>query len=54
MGMDDAEVGEFAYDYVEVSRDVVHGLEEDPEPASSERGSAMGLREKRDYDDARS
>ena len=55
MGMDDAEVGEFAYDYVEVSRDVVHGLEEDPEPANSERGSAMGLREKSlGYDDARS
>lgn len=51
MGMDDAEVGEFAYDYVEVSRDVVHGIEEEPEQINSERGSsAMGLREKSGYD----
>jgi Amt family ammonium transporter len=28
MGMDDTEVGEFAYDYVELSRDVVNGVEE--------------------------
>ncbi|EXJ59285.1 hypothetical protein A1O7_06717 [Cladophialophora yegresii CBS 114405] len=29
MGMDETEIGEFAYDYVELSRDVVNGLEED-------------------------
>ena len=34
MGMDDAEVGEFAYDYVELSRDVVHGLEDNDAPTS--------------------
>jgi Amt family ammonium transporter len=28
MGIDDAEVGEFAYDYVELSRDVVNGFED--------------------------
>ena len=28
MGMDETEVGEFAYDYVELSRDVVNGIEE--------------------------
>lgn len=28
MGMDDCEIGEFAYDYVELSRDVVNGIEE--------------------------
>ena len=25
LGMDDAEIGEFAYDYVELTRDVIHG-----------------------------
>ena len=46
MGIDDAEVGEFAYDYVEVSRDVVHGIEEpagDEEEANSGTGSASGI-----------
>jgi Amt family ammonium transporter len=46
MGMDDAEIGEFAYDYVEVSRDVVHGIEEDPDIIDTPDGSASGLREK--------
>jgi Amt family ammonium transporter len=27
MGIDDAEIGEFAYDYVEIRRDVVNGVE---------------------------
>ncbi|KAJ5902142.1 Ammonium transporter 1 [Penicillium taxi] len=27
MGIDDAEIGEFAYDYVEIRRDIVHGVE---------------------------
>jgi Amt family ammonium transporter len=27
MGIDDAEMGEFAYDYVEIRRDVVNGVE---------------------------
>ena len=46
MGMDDAEVGEFAYDYVEVSRDVVHGIEEEVDEPDTPDGSAAGLREK--------
>lgn len=33
MGIDDAEIGEFAYDYVEVRRDIISGIE------SSETGS---------------
>lgn len=37
LGMDDCELGEFAYDYVELTRDVVHGIEE-PEP---EHGGVM-------------
>jgi hypothetical protein len=49
MGMDDAEVGEFAYDYVEVSRDVVHGIEEEPDIEDTPDGSASGLREKQDF-----
>jgi ammonium transporter, Amt family len=49
MGIDDAEVGEFAYDYVEVSRDVVNGIE-DPDDLDSPEGSASGLREKTDYE----
>jgi Amt family ammonium transporter len=49
MGMDDAEVGEFAYDYVEVSRDVVHGIEEEVENADTPDGSASGLREKQGF-----
>merc|ERR1712072_607448 len=32
MGMDETEVGEFAYDYVEVARDVVHGVEHEAVP----------------------
>ena len=49
MGMDDAEVGEFAYDYVEVSRDVVNGVEEEQENADTPDGSASGLREKQAF-----
>ena len=45
MGMDDAEVGEFAYDYVELSRDVVNALEDGDAPTSE-----TGLREKTPYD----
>lgn len=26
--MDETEIGEFAYDYVELTRDVVHGVED--------------------------
>ncbi|EYE95334.1 ammonium permease MEP2 [Aspergillus ruber CBS 135680] len=28
MGIDDAEIGEFAYDYVEITRDVINGVDE--------------------------
>jgi ammonium transporter, Amt family len=44
MGMDETEVGEFAYDYVELSRDVVNGVEEQEmmpmgdDPSESETG----------------
>jgi Amt family ammonium transporter len=34
MGMDETEIGEFAYDYVEVSRDVVNGFEHEPAGAA--------------------
>ncbi|KAJ9602124.1 ammonium transporter Amt1 [Cladophialophora chaetospira] len=43
MGMDETEIGEFAYDYVELSRDVVNGLEQDvatPRDARSSDGEA--------------
>ena len=51
MGIDDAEVGEFAYDYVELSRDVVGALEEDDNRTSSQ----AALHEKNNgYDDGRS
>jgi len=39
MGMDETEIGEFAYDYVELSRDVVNALEQDAVPASRESPS---------------
>lgn len=35
LGMDEIEIGEFAYDYVELTRDVVHGVE-DPDLAALE------------------
>ena len=49
LGMDDAEIGEFAYDYVELTRDVINGDalvagEEDDEEASlSAPGASRGL-----------
>jgi Amt family ammonium transporter len=39
MGMDETEIGEFAYDYVELSRDVVNGLEQETVSASRESPS---------------
>jgi Amt family ammonium transporter len=42
MGMDETEVGEFAYDYVELSRDVVNGLEHDTAPAHRDHPSSDG------------
>lgn len=39
MGMDECEVGEFAYDYVELTRDVVNGIEQTTE----EYGMAMEM-----------
>ncbi|KAK5054736.1 ammonium transporter Amt1 [Exophiala bonariae] len=39
MGMDETEIGEFAYDYVELSRDVVNGLETEAVPASRQSPS---------------
>ena len=46
MGMDETEVGEFAYDYVELTRDVVNGVEEGDmiSPGNEESESETGLR----------
>ncbi|MCJ1266500.1 ammonium transporter Amt1 [Lobaria immixta] len=49
LGMDDAEIGEFAYDYVELTRDVVNGdaLDEaDSKYSGGDRGSPMDPHEK--------
>ncbi|KIW67898.1 hypothetical protein PV04_07113 [Phialophora macrospora] len=42
MGMDETEIGEFAYDYVELSRDVVNGLEQDTTAAARDAPSSDG------------
>lgn len=34
MGIDDAEIGEFAYDYVEITRDVIGATEGNSVPVS--------------------
>ena len=45
MGIDETEVGEFAYDYVELSRDVVNGVEEhDMIPNDAHSSSETDLR----------
>ncbi|KAJ5950352.1 Ammonium transporter [Penicillium vulpinum] len=41
MGIDDAEIGEFAYDYVEVTRDIVNGVESS-ETASKRTATPVG------------
>jgi Amt family ammonium transporter len=49
LGMDDAEIGEFAYDYVELTRDVINGdaLMDDTESKFSGEGeSPIGPHEK--------
>lgn len=49
LGMDDAEIGEFAYDYVELTRDVINGdaLADDTESKfSAEHDSPIGPHEK--------
>ena len=51
MGMDETEVGEFAYDYVELSRDVVNGVEEQEMLERTE--SETELRDLRDIRDMR-
>ena len=49
MGMDETEVGEFAYDYVELSRDVVNGVEEQEmmTAANDSRESQAELRDEK-------
>ncbi|KAK4949890.1 ammonium transporter Amt1 [Elasticomyces elasticus] len=42
MGMDETEVGEFAYDYVEVSRDVLHAVEHSHVPTHRDTPSSDG------------
>lgn len=48
LGMDDAEIGEFAYDYVELTRDVINGdaLGDDTESKYSSEDSPMEQHEK--------
>ena len=45
LGMDDAEIGEYAYDYVELTRDVIHGQVVDlvGEPKSSTEHELMPM-----------
>ena len=46
LGMDDAEIGEFAYDYVELTRDVLNGdalVAEDAESKYSEDGPSSPM-----------
>jgi Amt family ammonium transporter len=48
LGMDDAQLGEFAYDYVELRRDfadVIMGEESDGENTSGASGNVGGLKE---------
>ncbi|KAL8832202.1 MAG: hypothetical protein Q9191_000418 [Dirinaria sp. TL-2023a] len=48
LGMDDAEIGEFAYDYVELTRDVVNGdiIDDIDSKYSGERESSVEPHEK--------
>ncbi|KAI4214585.1 MAG: hypothetical protein LQ351_003002 [Letrouitia transgressa] len=48
IGMDDAEIGEFAYDYVELTRDVLNGdpFDEEASKYSADRGSPIEPHEK--------
>ena len=45
LGMDDAEIGEFAYDYVELTRDVLNGdalIDDNESKYSADQDSRMG------------
>ena len=48
LGMDDAEIGEFAYDYVELTRDVINGdaLVDDESKFSADQESPIDPHEK--------
>lgn len=49
LGMDDAEIGEFAYDYVELTRDVINGdalVDEGDSKFSGDVDSPIGPHEK--------
>ena len=49
LGMDDAEIGEFAYDYVELTRDVINGdalVDDNESKFSAEADSPIGAHEK--------
>lgn len=50
LGMDECEIGEFAYDYVELTRDVVYGIE-DPELATY--GGVKGMMTSSEMEDER-
>ena len=49
LGMDDAEIGEFAYDYVELTRDVINGdaLVDDESKFSGDQTSPIEPHEKK-------
>ena len=49
LGMDDAEIGEFAYDYVELTRDVINGdalVDDSASRFSNDQDSPIGVHEK--------
>ena len=49
LGMDDAEIGEFAYDYVELTRDVINGdalVDDNESKFSAEQSEVLGSHEK--------
>lgn len=49
LGMDDAEIGEFAYDYVELTRDVINGdalIDDGDSKFSNDNDSPVGVHEK--------
>ncbi len=46
LGMDDAEIGEFAYDYVELTRDVINGDALGDDESKYSAGSPVGVHEK--------
>ena len=46
LGIDDAEIGEFAYDYVELTREVLNDMSDEGSKYSGEHHSSLGPHEK--------